>query len=476
MQLPVDVLLIVEIDVISFIIIGILFVCSLRIGKSKAYYSKIHFLVSALFLCITDILAMILYTTASDAFFFVQGLLAIGLMLVPTTYAEFVLQELGYDLRIKWLKYLLLLGPTLLTAILYYTLPLYTSISDGGYYSEPIYIVVANATRVIQFVYEAIALIAAFIAFFKERKADPDKYEKSKFILIFTVIFITLVVAEHLIFDDNYITYCPVIAMGLIYLISSVNTFDLKKAALVEADLKTASTIQSNALPKVFPPFEDHPEVELFAKMVPAKEVGGDFFDCFEIDETHVAFLMADVSGKGIPAALFMMRAKTSIRDMAGLYNRTDVILSKVNESLMQTKNDAMFVTVWLGIYDTVSREIEYTNAGHCSPLISTEGSDFSKLADRHGPALAIKKGVTYKCSTMKLPEGSEIFLYTDGLTEAHNISEKMYGTERAIALLDKMKYNNTSEVLDSFTSDVNKFAAGREQFDDITLMLVRMI
>ena len=237
----------------------------------------------------------------------------------------------------------------------------------------------------------------------------------------------------------------------------------------IEQELELARAIQDSALPKNFVfPREDF---ELFATMDPAKEVGGDFYDFFFTDHHKLALVIADVSGKGIPAALFMMRAKTAIRGLAEAGREPEEILYRANNVLCEGNDAEMFVTVWLGIIDLKTGVMKCANAGHEYPTLMRKGEAFEIVKDRHGFVLAGMEGLRFKSYELTLAPGDRLFVYTDGVPEAINNAVEQYGTDRLLACLNTVKEDALQQILPAVRQDIEEFADGAEQFDDITML-----
>ena len=204
-----------------------------------------------------------------------------------------------------------------------------------------------------------------------------------------------------------------------------------------------------------------------------AKEVGGDFYDYFVRDENRVCFLIADVSGKGTPAALFMMTAKTMIKDYALTKDSTSEIFNAVNVRLCENNEEGMFATAWIGIVDTRTMTLQYTNAGHNYPFFLRRGKNCEPLKTVHGLFLAGMEFTQYKQTEIKLEPGDRLLLYTDGVTEAHNRTDALYGEERLEKVLESTQDSTGEQVLDCIFKDVNDFAGETPQFDDITMVVL---
>ena len=238
------------------------------------------------------------------------------------------------------------------------------------------------------------------------------------------------------------------------------------------AELNVATKIQAEMLPRVFPPYKNHPEIELYASMTPAKEVGGDFYDFFMIDDDHFAVSVADVSGKGVPAALFMVIAKTLLKDAAYLFKTPAEIFEHVNNTLCEGNESGLFVTCWMGILEISTGKLTFANAGHTPPVLR-QGGEVSYLKMKPNLMLAALSGIPYKNNEITLNPGDKLFIYTDGVTEATDKHNNLYGEERLLSALqkDEAKMLNPEELLKFVKNDVGKFVDGADQFDDITML-----
>ena len=221
----------------------------------------------------------------------------------------------------------------------------------------------------------------------------------------------------------------------------------------------------------IFPPYPERSEFDLYAAMDPAKEVGGDFYDFFLIDHDHLAMVMADVSGKGIPAALFMMVSKTILKNNAMLGKSPAEILVSANETICSNNKMQMFVTVWMGILEISTGKITAANAGHEYPAIRRAGAGFELLKDKHGFVVGGMEGIRYKEYEIQLNPGDKLFLYTDGVPEATNAEQKLFGTDRMITALDTGADSSARDVLVNVRKSVDEFVQDAEQFDDLTML-----
>ena len=239
-------------------------------------------------------------------------------------------------------------------------------------------------------------------------------------------------------------------------------------------ELALAATIQSNMLPSTFPPYPNRRDFDIYASMDAAKEVGGDFYDFYLLDNDRFVFLVADVSGKGIPAALFMMRAKMTIKGLAESGADVHVILSEANEKLCEGNEAGMFVTTWLGIVDMKTGILSYANAGHNPPLLKRRQAAFEYLKTRPNFILAGLDGAPYHKNEIQLWPGDELFLYTDGVTEATNEKQTLFGEARLLEALNSISEETVESRCKAVKNAIDSFVGDAEQFDDITMLSVR--
>ena len=239
----------------------------------------------------------------------------------------------------------------------------------------------------------------------------------------------------------------------------------------VSTELRTASGIQEAMLPSIFPAFPDREDFDLYASMTPAKEVGGDFYDFFLIDDTHLAVVIADVSDKGVPAALFMMSSKILISYRAQLGGSPSEILSAVNAEICKNNKSKMFVTVWLGILDLETGVLTCANAGHEYPFIRGGDGTFRVYKDRHGLVVGAMARSRYSDYEIRMEPGDAIFVYTDGAPEANNARGEFYGMERLTAALNRCADRTPQGILEAVKADVDAFTGDASQFDDLTML-----
>ena len=241
----------------------------------------------------------------------------------------------------------------------------------------------------------------------------------------------------------------------------------------LNTELELASSIQMDMLPCIFPPFPDRSEFDIYASMKPAKEVGGDFYDFFLIDQDYLGLVIADVSGKGIPAALFMMMVKIMVQNcvLAGLSPQQ--ALEQVNQLISEKNKESMFVTVWLGILDIPSGKLIAVNAGHEYPILKKPDGCYELYKDRHGMAVGMMEGIHYREYELQLEPESRVFVYSDGLAEANNSEEKLFGIDRTIAALNEVPDADAEETLNAVRRAVDTFVGNAPQFDDLTMMCI---
>ena len=241
----------------------------------------------------------------------------------------------------------------------------------------------------------------------------------------------------------------------------------------IGTELSLATRIQADMLPSIFPAFPSHPEFDIYASMSPAKAVGGDFYDFFLIDDDHVALVIADVSGKGVPAALFMMVSKILLKNFAMTGTRPSIVLEVANKQICANNREEMFVTVWLGILEISTGKLIAANAGHEYPVLKRPDGPFEVIKDKHGLFVGGMEGICYKDYELQLEPGSKLFVYTDGLVEATNADGEQFGMRRAVEVLNRARELSPEEIIEEVDAAVDAFVGEAEQFDDLTMMCV---
>ncbi len=269
-------------------------------------------------------------------------------------------------------------------------------------------------------------------------------------------------------FNDLHLT----IEKGMKEIVSIKSALDDRKSLqAVQLDLGTAARIQRTILPQKFPPFPHRNEFEIYAETHPAKDIGGDFYDFFFIDDTHLAFVIGDVSGKGIPSAIYMAVARTMIRGIASQVLDPAECLSKVNALLIPESDSHMFVTVFYGVLETTTGRIRYCNGGHNLPFIVKKGSSVNQIEDAPGILLGKFDHYVFATNELQLEPGDRIVLYTDGVTEAMDSAENMYEEDRLQRFLESYKPDNVNNLVRGILVDVLSHVGKADQSDDVTVL-----
>ena len=305
-----------------------------------------------------------------------------------------------------------------------------------------------------------------------------DKYEKhvARAYWIYMIAPLVAIVLQALYSEVQFVIFATV---GAAVYMFAVITRDLTikyakqqiDASRIDAELSMATRIQSDMLPGIFPAFPERNEFDIFASMDPAKEVGGDFYDFFLVDEDHLCMVMADVSGKGVPAALFMMASKIILANNAMAGKSPAQILTDTNDAICTNNREEMFVTVWLGILEISTGKLVAANAGHEYPSVKQPGGEFVCLKDKHGFVIGGMSGYRYKEYELTLEKGSKLFLYTDGVPEATDSDKNMFGTENMLAVLNRDEGASSEQIVQNVREAVDAFVGSAEQFDDLTML-----
>ncbi|MCQ2413461.1 MAG: SpoIIE family protein phosphatase, partial [Clostridia bacterium] len=256
--------------------------------------------------------------------------------------------------------------------------------------------------------------------------------------------------------------------------VSTLKCYIDEAAARIDKELELAKNIQTSAIPGTFPAYPKHRDFDIFALMNPAKEVGGDFYDFYLTKGDTMNFVIADVSGKGIPAAMFMMRAKTELKSLTEAELPLDAVFTDGNRALCEGNDAGMFVTAWQGSLDLLSGDLTFANAGHNPPLIRHADGKFEYLKTRPGFVLAGMDSVKYRTQQLKLTPGDTVFLYTDGVTEATNANNELYGEERLLTAINSREFETVRELCTFIRGEIDGFVGDAPQFDDITMVALR--
>ena len=313
-------------------------------------------------------------------------------------------------------------------------------------------------------VYLLVAALVATILIFRSK--SPRSQKAAALTFIFLPLFNYFTTPGEFGNASNY----GMILMSLVIMYCIIFNEKSEKLVSTQTELDTAAEIQTSMVPSVPPAGE---AFELHASMNTAKEVGGDFYDCFMIDPHRLCIAIADVSGKGMPAALFMMRGTTVIKDHALIRDSTSEIMTAANARLCEGNDEEMFITAWIGILDTRTMTLRYTNAGHNYPVLLRKGRPCEPVAETHGLFLAGLDFTEYGESELKLEPGDRLFLYTDGVTEAHDPTNAQYGEDRLNEVLERTRQSPGDQVLDSVLADIEDFSREAPQFDDITMVVL---
>jgi sigma-B regulation protein RsbU (phosphoserine phosphatase) len=242
----------------------------------------------------------------------------------------------------------------------------------------------------------------------------------------------------------------------------------------ISAELSVAAQIQTSMIPSVFPPFPERKEFDLYASMVPAKEVGGDFYDFYLVKDDNLAVIIADVSGKGVPAALFMVITKTLFENSSSSLSPKRVF-EKVNKRLIKNNETGMFVTAFMGFYNIPTGRFIYSNAGHNPPLLKRKGGDYEFIINEPCLVLGSFENAKYTENEITLEKGDMLYLYTDGVTEAMNVKSELFSETRLLEVLNKNKDASPELLLKIVKKEVDDFSEGAQQFDDITMLALKI-
>ena len=334
----------------------------------------------------------------------------------------------------------------------------YSVDADGIFHQEPLY-------RLVD-VYLLFVAPPTLFLIFRSKASRREKIVASSFVII--------PIAHYAAAggEPGYATQYGSVLMSLVMIACILFSARSRKLTATETELKMASGMQESMLPGTFPPFPERTEFDLYASMDPAREVGGDFYDFFMIDEDHLCTVIADVSGKGVPAALFMMMSKIVLKSCAMLVKSPAEILTRANEGICENNAAEMFVTVWLGILEISTGKLRAANAGHEYPMIRKRpGERFEVFKDRHGFVIGGLEGSRYREYEIQMKPGTCLFVYTDGVTDASNAQGEMFGMDRLEKAVNTDTDASPREICGNVTRAVDRFVRETPQFDDLTML-----
>ena len=357
----------------------------------------------------------------------------------------------------KGIVILLIIETLVMLSNIFY--PVTFMISEKGVYT-------ATGTAFAEDIFLAVATVITAILIVK---SDNPRFYKTAAL---TFLFLPIVNYVMLGGEFGNASQYGMVLMSLIIMYCVIFNDKSSKLASTQTELGMATEIQAGMLPAIFPAFPAREEFDLHASMDPAKEVGGDFYDFFMIDDDHLGVVIADVSGKGVPAALFMMISKTVIQNYALLGLSAAEVLGRANEALCANNKMEMFVTAWIGILEISTGKMTCASAGHEYPVLC-QGGKYELFKDKHGFVLAGMEGARYKEYDIRLEKGDKIFVYTDGVPEATNLSNELYGTDRMIDALNTKPEAEPKETLKIVRASVDEFVGSAPQFDDLTMLCV---
>ena len=352
----------------------------------------------------------------------------------------------------------ILLGVQTLVLLANIITPITFTVTAEGMY-------VGTAIDLIEEVFLAVTSILTAVMIFMSHNPISQKAA--------ALTFIVLPLIEFIMIGGSFgeASQYGIVLMSIIIMYCVIFNAKSRKLASTETELNMATEIQTGMLPSIFPAFPERAEFDISASMDPAKEVGGDFYDFFMIDDDHLAIVIADVSGKGVPAALFMMSSKILINDHAIMGGSPAEILERVNKQVCANNEAHMFVTVWLGILEISTGKLTTASAGHEYPIINTNGK-YELLKDKHGLAVGAFELSKYSNTEIQLKKGDSIFVYTDGVAEATDANNELFGTDRTVDALNAIPEGaSQEELLAGVRVAVDAFVKEAPQFDDLTMV-----
>ena len=445
----------------ALICAALYFGCMAQKGEGIRAFRILILLVSACFVA-NEIICYTVLAPDSRTLCFIFCLLSklIDLAMIFLFYL-YVRETLGFEGKLarfaeKLIPILLVVQTIVLLANIF--TPVTFTITAEGMYEETAIYLIEEIFLVVTSVLTAVMILKSHNPFSQKAAA---------------LTFIVLPLIEFVLIGGSFgeASQYGIVLMSLIIMYCVIFNAKSRKLASTETELNMATEIQTGMLPSIFPAFPEREEFDIYASMDPAKEVGGDFYDFFMIDDDHLAMVIADVSGKGVPAALFMMSSKILINDHALMGGSPAEILARVNKQVCANNEAHMFVTVWLGILEISTGKLTTASAGHEYPIINTTGK-YELLKDKHGLAVGAFEMSKYKNTEIQLKKGDSIFVYTDGVAEATDANNELFGTDRTVEALNAFPEGaSQKEILAGVRTAVDAFVKEAPQFDDLTMV-----
>lgn len=340
----------------------------------------------------------------------------------------------------------------------------YFTVDQNGIYQR-------STVYPISMTYMLFSIMIAFVIIIRYGRRLKRYQRIALYLYVLTPLITNILTAAF--YGLSLISAINMLVLLLMYCVLNINQ-GMEKA-VADRDLTMATTIQKSMLPRIFPPYPDRNEFSLYAYMKPAKEVGGDFYDFYMIDDDHLALTIADVSGKGVPAALFMMVSKVLVQSRLQSGDSPGEALKNINEQILSGGEGLrMFVTIWLCVIEISTGRGVVVNAGHEHPVIRKAGKEYEYVKYRHSPAVATVEGVEFKEHEFTMEPGDTLFVYTDGVLEATNSSVEQYGPDRLLSVLNAQSDNEVEQIVMNVARSVEEFTGDADQFDDLTVMAFR--
>ena len=355
----------------------------------------------------------------------------------------------------------------LVVAIALILINLFTNIyfyvdADGVYHRSDVY--------AITLIFPMFTMLASLGAVFLERK----KLQTYQVVVLFLYVLAPVLTSVMTMSIYGLSVSCAIDMVIMLFMYCVINVTQGREKAVADRDLAVASAIQENIVPNIFPAYPDRREFDLYATMKTAKEVGGDFYDFFMLDDDHLALVMADVSGKGVPAALFMMVSKVLIKNRVQYGDSPGKALFNVNNQLVEGNRAEMFVTVWLAVVEISTGKGIAANAGHEHPVLRRANGKFEIVKYRHSPAVATIGDIPFKEHEFELHPGDSLFVYTDGVPEATNVENELFGADRMLESLNTEPDAVPETILANVMKGIDAFVGDAKQFDDITMLCLK--